>query len=305
MYHASCAEGDMSSSPGRTDMPYRRFALRSLVVGALSMGLVAVGWTNVSMPQSLAAGSDPMCSFTTYHSGLGSPVVYQVYVVGDTVYAATGHDAGNNTGGVSISTDGGQTYTNSTNGVGTNVASVFAQGSTVFAGTAGNGVGISTDGGATFSTTTSGLGSSQVNFVTAQGSTVYAATSPVKGPGGGLGISTNGGQTFSNISTQNGNGLPDSSVNSVLVVNDTLYVSTQDGLGISTGDVPWLSIASPRVSAAPPSPPFAWPVSAAPPSPPAPPAPAVEAVASPPVARPPSPPVASPDSASPPVASPP
>lgn len=61
----------MGRSPGWTDKASRRFARRSLVVGALSVGLVGAGWTNVSIPQSLAAGSDPMCSFTTYHSGLG------------------------------------------------------------------------------------------------------------------------------------------------------------------------------------------------------------------------------------------
>jgi hypothetical protein len=100
-----------------------------------------------------------------------------VFAMGSTVYAAT------NGGGLSISTDGGATFTNRTsgpspgNGLGSNVVTgVYAVGSTVYAATS-DGVSISTDGGATFTNSTSGLGSNIVIGVFAVGSTVYAATS--------------------------------------------------------------------------------------------------------------------------------
>ncbi|MFH1263856.1 MAG: hypothetical protein V1495_10510 [Pseudomonadota bacterium] len=56
---------------------------------------------------------------------------------------------------MSISTDGGATFTNRTtaDGLGDNdVNGVFAVGSTVYAATDGGGLSISTDGGTTFTT---------------------------------------------------------------------------------------------------------------------------------------------------------
>ena len=71
-----------------------------------------------------------------------------VYADGSTVYAATS--------GLSISIDGGATFTNRTpeDGLGSNrVHGVYADGSTIYAATDG-GLSISTDGGATFTNRT-------------------------------------------------------------------------------------------------------------------------------------------------------
>ena len=75
------------------------------------------------------------------------------------IYAATN-------GGLSVSTDGGTSFTNktTTNGLDANgVYSVFASGSTVYAATS-NGLSISTNGGTSFTnkTTTNGLGNNTV-----------------------------------------------------------------------------------------------------------------------------------------------
>ena len=81
-------------------------------------------------------------NYTQATNGLGSDVVYGVYAVGSTVYAATG---GNPAGGLSISTNGGTSFTNYTdaNGLGSNVVQgVYAVGSTVYAATS-NGLSIS------------------------------------------------------------------------------------------------------------------------------------------------------------------
>ena len=70
----------------------------------------------------------------TVPTGLGSGIVNGVYASGSTVYAATA-------GGLSISTDGGLSFSNKTanaNGLGSNsVRGVYASGSTVYAATSG------------------------------------------------------------------------------------------------------------------------------------------------------------------------
>ena len=162
---------------------------------------------------STNAQNGPVCdtytnASATLYTGLGNPynpysfgmggVPFGVYASGSTVYAATG-------GGLSISTNGGVTFTNKTteNGLGYDIViGVYASGSTVYAATVG-GLSISTDGGGTFTnkTTANGLGDNWVRGVYASGSTVYAATS------GGLSIlnaesipaCTNGNETVSGI----------------------------------------------------------------------------------------------------------
>jgi hypothetical protein len=89
---------------------------------------------------------------------------------------------------LSISTDGGATFTNRTtaNGLGDNyVRKVYVFGSRIYAATNG-GVSISTDGGATFRnfSTANGLGSNIVLSAYVVGSKVFVGTD-----GGGLSIS--------------------------------------------------------------------------------------------------------------------
>ena len=159
-------------------------------------------------------------------AGLGSNTLRGVYVIGSTVYAAT-------TGGLSISTDGGATFTNKTtsNGLGSNtVKGVYAidgTPDTVYAATT-NGLAISTDGGTSFTnyTTANLLGSNTVYGVYVSGSTIYAATQ------GGLSISTDGGTSFTNYTTANG--LGSSWVQGVYASGSTVYAATTGGLAIST-----------------------------------------------------------------------
>jgi hypothetical protein len=175
-------------------------------------------------------------TFTNYTTanGLGSRYVNGVYVAGNTIYAYT-IPVGQGyvyPGGLSISTDGGTTFTNRTtaNGLGDNeMFKVYADGNTVYAATL-RGVSISTDGGTTF---TNGLGDTSVNGVYAIGNTIYAATV------GGLSISTDGGTNWTNYTTANG--LGEDSLTDVYVSGNpataggTIYAATYDnGLSIST-----------------------------------------------------------------------
>jgi len=168
-----------------------RSAVRRLGTIFIVGALLAAGLSVVAIAPAQASS----LTFTnrTTTSGLGSNVVYGVYAVGSTVYAATD-------GGLSISTNGGTSFTNYTiaNGLGNNtVNGVYAVGSTVYAATSA-GLSISTDGGANFTnyTTANGLGNNTVHGVYAVGSTVYAATSA------GLSISTDGGANFTNYTVE-------------------------------------------------------------------------------------------------------
>lgn len=156
-------------------------------------------------------------NFTTYTTGLGSNTVYGVYAVGSTIYAATA-------GGLSISTNGGTSFTNRTtgNGLGGNVVrGVFAVGSTIYAAT-DNGLSISTDGGTSF--TNRNLRSRAVFGVFASGGNIYAATY-----GDGLAISTNGGTSFTYRSAGSGFG---DFLRGVYAVGSTIYAAT-DGSGVA------------------------------------------------------------------------
>jgi hypothetical protein len=143
-----------------------------------------------------------------------------VYVTDDTVYAATAE-------GLSISPDGGASFTNRTTDDSLGGKAVFgvgAVGSTVYAATNG-GLSISTDGGTTFTNRTvanSGLGSNIVYGVSADGGKIYAATLS------GLSISTDGGVNFTNYS------LEGSPVYGVFAVGSTVYAGTQAGLFIGS-----------------------------------------------------------------------
>ena len=83
----------------------------AIVSGALFLGGLGV------ITSSPAQATTAFTNYTTAN-GLGDVVVRGVYVVGSTVYAAT------NGGGLSISTDGGTTFTNRTkanSGLGNNI----------------------------------------------------------------------------------------------------------------------------------------------------------------------------------------
>ncbi|MBB3842005.1 parallel beta-helix repeat protein, partial [Runella defluvii] len=196
----------------------------NLTVRNSSTGCVSTA-VPVALTVQAAGANGPSCStFTNKTTTDGLDItVNGVYAVGSTVYAATST-------GLSISTDGGATFTKktTTNGLGNNtVYGVYAVGTTVYAATAG-GLSISTDGGTTFTnrtTTTNGLGNDNVLGVYAVGSTVYAATA------GGLSISTDDGATFTNKTD------PlqlDTNVWGVYALGTTVYWGTVSGLNIST-----------------------------------------------------------------------
>lgn len=160
-------------------------------------------------------------------NGLINNAVHAVQVVGDTIYAGT-------YGGLSISTDGGNSFTSRTtaNGLGNNyVQDLYVEGKTVYAATSG-GLSISTDGGNTFlnKTKADGLGSNEATdvFVVSGpvSTTIYAVTEF-----GGLSISTDGGHRFTNRTTTNG--LGSNGAYCVYVVGNTVYVGTFNGLSIS------------------------------------------------------------------------
>jgi hypothetical protein len=98
--------------------------------------------------------------------------VRDLVLAGGLLYAATGN-------GVSISDDGGASFSNVTAGLGSlSVNDLVVSGSTIYAGTDG-GLSISEDGGASFTlnrTTANGLGSDYVGALAFDGTRLYACT---------------------------------------------------------------------------------------------------------------------------------
>ena len=184
------------------------------------------------LASALPALAQPSLSFTNItknatNNGLKSNNVFGVYAIGSTIYAATVNDGPDDNGALSISTNGGTSWTNynSANGLGGNdVNDVYAIGSTIYAATVGydsntpGGVSISTNGGGTWTnyTTDNGLGNNITYGVYASGSTVYAATY------GGVSISTDGGGNWNNYTT----GLLSDRVGGVYASGGTIYAAT-------------------------------------------------------------------------------
>lgn len=135
--------------------------------------------------QGLKISSDGGATFTTRTTadGLGADNQRGVYATGGTLYLATmnGFIGYPGTGGMSMSTDGGATFTNddTTSGLGSDeLYGVYVTGGTIYAATRG-GLSISSDGGATYtnySTSNSAIGSNEVIGVFAKSGIVYAAT---------------------------------------------------------------------------------------------------------------------------------
>lgn len=180
-----------------------------------------------------------------------------------------------NDGGVSVSTDGGKTFTTGTmDGITYQEAlDVAVVGSRVYAATY-EGVWVSTDGGASYSSADGALANENVNCLLAVGTTLYAGTQgegvwvsedggpftrtwEIIGTGGsdyvkdlaiagltvaaatsdGLWVSIDGGTTFAFLTLANSE-LPSHSVSGVFVSGSTIYAATRpynDGMVLHPG----------------------------------------------------------------------
>ena len=154
--------------------------------------------------------------------------VNAVVVAGSKIYIGTGSTSNN--GGLSISTDGGQTFTNKTtaDGLGANtVIDISVDGDTVVVAhrfTSVFGYSISTDGGATFTYIDGG---SFFYSIFESGGTIYGGSNGV-----GLKITSDGGNTFTTRTTADG--LGGDVVRDIYVTGNTVYAGTNGGLSIST-----------------------------------------------------------------------
>jgi hypothetical protein len=160
---------------------------------------------------------------STTNNTLGSDAVNFVRVFGSKLYVGT-------EGGLSVSSDGGTTFTNydnNNNSLGeNNVMSVFVDGTKIYAGTYGGGLRVSTDGGTNFNHLSNMTGS-MVREVVVDGNTLFVATFDA-----GLWFSSDGGTTFTNRTTTDG--LGDNIVWGVFADGANVYAATDGGLSIST-----------------------------------------------------------------------
>jgi hypothetical protein len=160
---------------------------------------------------------------STTNNTLGSDAVNFVRVFGSKLYVGT-------EGGLSVSSDGGTTFTNydnNNNSLGeNNVMSVFVDGTKIYAGTYGGGLRVSTDGGTNFNHL-SNMNGSMVREVMVDGNTLFVATWDA-----GLSFSSDGGTTFTNRTTTDG--LGNNTVWGVFADGANVYAATDGGLSIST-----------------------------------------------------------------------
>ncbi|MFZ4664148.1 MAG: choice-of-anchor D domain-containing protein [Caldilineaceae bacterium] len=187
--------------------------------------LLAISSSLLVRPAPAAAQSTLTCVNKTTNTGIES-----IYVSGNTIYAGNVSNGSPIPGKLSISTDGGATFTNktTTNGLGgNNVWGVTVDSGIIYAATSG-GLSISTNSAISFTnkTTTNGLGNNVTWGVYANGSNVYVGTN------GGLSISTDGGASFTNYTDDNGLGTI--WVTSVYASGSTVYAATGGGVSICT-----------------------------------------------------------------------
>jgi hypothetical protein len=212
------------SSPQQPRCRYARHKLALLIPL-----LLLLSSSLLLRPAPAAAQGTLSCVNKTTSNGVGY-AIYGIYASGSTIYAGSVQLA-IHPGKLSISTDGGTTFTerSTANGLGSSsVRGIAVDGGIVYAATPG-GLSISTDGAASFTnkTTANGLGNNQVWSVYANGSNVYAGTS------GGVSISTDGGATFTNKTTANGLG-SNAVWGDVYAAGGAIYAATNGGLAIST-----------------------------------------------------------------------
>lgn len=229
---------------------------RDVIYSVFSLGNELI----VSVGSKLVSSSDGGNTFANKSlTGISNSNISSVFKVGNTVYV------GNFSGNLFISTDGGLTFPTSTKVFSSvSIDAIYAVGDKVYVGSryVGGGLAVSTDGGKTFTTKTtlynnqtvyvsgiSGSGNDNtlyvvvnekllktvddgtsytlvkgdwINEVLVVGNTIYAAS------GGSLWISKDSGKTWVNKTIQNG--LTSGSVNSLYMMNNTLYIGTWDGL---------------------------------------------------------------------------
>jgi len=224
----------MSQHSHSRPRPWRRAVLSALVasriprrsiaggvVAALLLGMTSVVVVGASSTPALAA----TCTFTNYDtaSGLRSNDVTGVYVNGSTIYAATWD-------GLSISTNGGDSFTNATGPSSLDkLTAIYGNGTTIYTVSDSYGLSISTDGGSSWSNYSTGsIAYSQVWAVYADSRAIYAGTTQ------GLSISTDGGANWT-TKTWAGDGSysVDNAVQGVYADGLNVYVGTRGGLRIS------------------------------------------------------------------------
>ncbi|WP_119345023.1 WD40/YVTN/BNR-like repeat-containing protein [Facilibium subflavum] len=159
------------------------------------------------------------------HAGVANNFVREVFVADNTIYAAT-------SGGLSISTDGGESwiYKTTVNNLGNNATkAVFVADNIIYVGT-DHGLSISKDNGLSWQTKTSAndFTNAPVEDVYILDSIIYTATN-----GGGLLISKDGGESwYAQRSLINGFSGSDN-VYGVFASGSNVYAATYGGLSIS------------------------------------------------------------------------
>ncbi|MBN1698312.1 MAG: hypothetical protein JW881_12430 [Spirochaetales bacterium] len=162
----------------------------------------------------------------TASDGLADDNVHDAYYAGGEYYAATN-------GGISISTDNGETWNTTTTPdiPHDQVYCILLDGGTVYAGTFA-GLAVGANKGETWTTYIAGF---SVKDIMIDGGVLYAAT------GSGLVVADTGDLSNPDLYTTDV-GLADNNVNSIFLTGTTLYLGTEGGLSITnTNFTSWMT----------------------------------------------------------------
>ena len=221
IYAASESGVEISTDGGASWKRFLRFHATGVYVDESGIIYVATRSNGLVISYPPRAGEAPGFDrgFLNPRSskGLGSDFTRGVYATGGKIYAATFD-------GLSISTDGGETFNNRLGG---GVNGVYVRDGIIYAATV-SGLAISTDGGTTWNyRTDAGVNATYVD----ESGIIYAGT------GNGLSISTDGGATFTKRLYDDGcvrRGYGCQGVRGVYATGGKIYAATDYGLAIST-----------------------------------------------------------------------
>jgi large repetitive protein len=222
-----CPGGISASSNNGTSFSFLNASLtgfQGLSILSETPGTIYFGTTG-GFYYSTNSGSTFTSKTGTLH--FDSDRINDIHAPGSLLYIANGFS---NVGGLSISLNGGASFTKTSTGLPamTPITGVSMSGFNVFLTTSGsssNGFYLSTNSGTSFAASGSLPSSYKVRYLN---STVFVATLI-----NGLYKSTNNGVSFTNYTISNG--LPSMTIIDVFVYADgTIYAATSSGLGIST-----------------------------------------------------------------------
>lgn len=163
-------------------------------------------------------------SWSAVNTGLTGLGIYSLTSNGDSIFAGVytmyGYDGRIFPGGIFLSTNDGQSWSNVSTGLANDINCVTAPGKNVFVGTLGGGIFRSSNSGQGWSVVNTGIIYTDVQAFAISGNNIFVGTQ-----GGGIFLSTNNGQSWSSMNL----GLTNLNIRSLSVNGNNIFAGTLGG----------------------------------------------------------------------------